>query len=132
MAVSQVHNHPTTQSLSHKLPKRITSDLTRTLEDNPYLKTSQIASGQGLGYHPGSADIATSSYSRLNYHREKTLKESGMNVNGVNVILQMEKIADKIDQKDSETEGSTSISDHYTALGRQIMGYHQTSHTSSK
>ena len=45
----------------------VTADITRTLEDNPYLTTQQLASGQGLGYRPGSAEVAGASYGRLDY-----------------------------------------------------------------
>ena len=43
-------------SLSLKLPRKIYSDMEKTLEDNPYLTTRQIVCGQGIGYRPGSAD----------------------------------------------------------------------------
>ena len=52
---NNLHNHPINGSLSHKIPKKVSSDLGKTIEDNPYLSTCQIASGQGLGYRPGSA-----------------------------------------------------------------------------
>ena len=43
----------------------VTADITRTIEDNPYLTTQQLASGQGLGHRPGSAEVAGTSYSRF-------------------------------------------------------------------
>ena len=55
-----LHNHPIGCSLNHKLPAKVISDITKTLEDNLYLTTRQIQCGQGLGYRPGSADIAGS------------------------------------------------------------------------
>lgn len=116
-----LHNHPVRQSLSHKLPKRLKSDITRTVEDNPYLKTRQLASGHGLGYRPGSADVSANSYGRLDYQRKRALKESGLTVKGVTVIAEMEAIADKIDKKDCEVEGSVSMSDRYAKLGRPYM-----------
>lgn len=90
-----LHKHPINPSLSHKLPKKVCSDLEKTLEDNPYLTTCQIACGQGIGYRPGSVDIAGTSYGRLDYHRKKVLKDSGLTSKGVHVISEMEKIADK-------------------------------------
>lgn len=113
-----LHNHPVRQSLSHKLPKRLKSDITRTVEDNPYLKTRQLASGHGLGYRP---DVSANSYGRLDYQRKRALKESGLTVKGVTVIAEMEAIADKIDKKDCEVEGSVSMSDRYAKLGRPYM-----------
>lgn len=59
------NNHPISCSLNHKLPKKVCSDLEKTIEDNPYLTTRQIACGQGIGYRPGSADIAGTNYGRL-------------------------------------------------------------------
>ena len=81
----------------------------------------QIASGQGLGYRPGSVDIAGNSYGRLDYHRKKALKEYGLNSKGIHMVSEMEKIADKIDLKDSQIEGSTMISKRYSEIGRPYM-----------
>ena len=84
---NNLHNHPIINgSLSHKIPKKVSSDLGKTIKDNPYLTTRQIASGQGLGYRPGSADIAGNSYERLDYHRKKALKECGLNSKGIHVV----------------------------------------------
>ena len=118
---NNLHNHPINGSLSHKIPKKVSSDLGKTIKDNPYLTTRQIASGQGLGYRPGSADIAGNSYGRLDYHRKKTLKECGLNSKGIHMVSEMEKIADKIDLKDSQIEGSTMISKRYSEIGRPYM-----------
>ena len=115
------HSHPVERSLSHKLPSVVTADIDRTLEDNPYLTTQQLASGQGLGYRPGSADIAGTSYGRLDYYRKKSLREGGLSSKGVHIISDMEKIADKIDQKDCSREGSTVTSKRYKELGRPYM-----------
>ena len=60
-----LHNHPIGYSLNHKLPAKVISDITKTLEDNPYLTTCQIQCGQGLGYRSGSVDIAGSSYDHI-------------------------------------------------------------------
>ena len=68
-----LHNHPIHQSLSQKLPQKVALDIEKTVKDNPYLTARQLATGQGLGYRPGSADIAGTSYGRLDYHRKKTL-----------------------------------------------------------
>lgn len=45
-----LHNHPVASCLSHKLPSIVTSDISKTIEDNPYLTTQKLATGQGLGY----------------------------------------------------------------------------------
>ena len=45
-----------------KFQKKVSFDLGKTIEDNPYLTTRQIASGHGLGYRPGSTDITGNSY----------------------------------------------------------------------
>ena len=71
------------------------------------------ACGQGIGYRPGSADIAGTSYERLNYHKNKALKESGIVMKGGHIITEMEAIADKVHQKDSSQEGSITVTEHY-------------------
>jgi len=44
-----LHNHPIgVESLSHKLPAMVVSDIAKTLDDNPYLTTRQLQCGQGL------------------------------------------------------------------------------------
>ena len=116
-----LHNHPIHQSLSHKLPQKVALDIEKTVKDNPYLTTRQLATGQGLGYRPGSADIAGTSYGRLDYHRKKTLKESDLNSKGLQMLSEMEKIADKVDSKDSEAEGSKHICKRYTEIGLPYM-----------
>ena len=94
-AQCNVHIHPVRPSLSHKLPEKLKKDMAHTLKDNPYLSTQQLATGQGLGYRPASADISASSYSRLDYQRKRTLRDSGISFKGVGVIMEMENIADK-------------------------------------
>ena len=116
-----LHNHPVELSLSHKLSSMVTSAIQRSIDENPYLTTRQIACGQGIGYRPGSADMAGTSYERLNYHKNKAIKESGIVKKGVYVITEMEDIADKIDEKDSSQEGSSIVSKQYKALGWPYM-----------
>ena len=111
-----LHNHPVELSLSHKLSSMVTSAIQRSIDENPYLTTRQIACDQGIGYRPGSADMAGTSYERLNYHKNKAIKESGIVKKGVYVITEMEAIADKIDEKDSSQEGSSIVSKQYKAL----------------
>ena len=113
----QKHNHPISYSLSHKLPRKICSDMEKTLEDNPYLTTCQIACGQGIGYRPGSADIAGTSCGRLDYHRKKALKDTGLTSKGLHVISETEKMAEKIDNKGSQIEGLTTVSKKYNEVG---------------
>ena len=126
-ADTNLHNHPVKHCLSHKLPSMVTADITRTLEDNPYLTTQQLASGQGLGYRPGSAEVAGTSYGRLDYIQKKSLKENGLSSKGIHVITDMEKIADKIDQKDCSHEGTTITSRRYKEIGRPYMRDYRTS-----
>ena len=67
-----LHNHPIgVESLSHKLPAMVVSDIAKTLDDNPYLTTHQLQCGQGLGYRLGSVDVSASSYDRIDHHRKK-------------------------------------------------------------
>ena len=99
----------------------VTADINKTLEDNPYLTTQQLASGQGLGYRPGSAEVAGTSYGRLDYVQKKSLRESGLSNKGIYIIADMEKIADKVDQKDCSHEGSTVTSNRYKEIGRPYM-----------
>ena len=74
--MQNLHNHPIGCSLNHKLPVRVISDITKTLENNPYLTTHQIQCGQGLGYRTGSIDIAGSSYDCIDHHRKKIIRGS--------------------------------------------------------
>ena len=69
----------------------MSADFGKTIKDNPYLTTRQIVLGQGLGYRPGSADIAGNSYGRLDYHRKKALKECGLNSEEIHMVSKMEK-----------------------------------------
>jgi len=113
-----LHNHPVRQSLSHKIPAKVISDFTKTLDDNPYLTTRQLQCGQGLGYRPGSADLSCSSYDRVDYHRKKIVRDTCV----VSTVLgDMERIADKIDEKDAINEGSQEISAIYKKVGRPYM-----------
>ena len=91
-ADTNLHDHPIKRCLSHKLPSMVTADITRTLEDNPYLTTQQLASGQGLRYRPGSAEIAGTNYGRLDYIPKKSLKENGLFYKCVHVITAWKKI----------------------------------------
>ena len=116
--MQSLHNHPIGQSLSHKLPTKVVSDITKTLDDNPYLTTRQLQCGQGLGYRPGSADLSGSSYDHINYHSKKIVRDTCV----VSTVLgDMEKIADKIDDRDAINEGSHEISAAYKKIGRPYM-----------
>ena len=110
-----LHSHPVDLSLSHKLSTMVTSGIKKSVNDNPYLTTQQLVSGQGLGYRPGLADIAGTSYEQIHYHKNKVLKESGNVMRNVHVIIDMEAIANKIDENDCTKEGSTLISEQYHA-----------------
>ena len=104
--------------MSHKLPTKVVSDITKTLDDNPYLTTRHLQCGQGLGYRPGSADLSGSSYDRINYHRKKIVRDTCV----VSTVLgDMEKIADKIDDRDAINESSHEISAAYKKIGRPYM-----------
>ena len=116
--MQNLHNHPIGLSLNHKLPVKVISDITKTLQNNPYLTTRQLQCGQGLGYRPGSVDTAASSYDRIDHHRKKIIRDSCVIAT---IIGEMEKIADKIDDKDATNEGSSAISEAYKKLGRPYM-----------
>ena len=45
-----LHNHTVELSLSHKLSSIVTSAIQRSIDENPYLTTRQIACGQGIGW----------------------------------------------------------------------------------
>ncbi len=63
------HNHPVKRCLSHKIPSMVTADITRIIRQQSLLilTTQQLASGQGLGNRPDSAEVAGTSYGRLDY-----------------------------------------------------------------
>ena len=112
-----LHNHPVERSLSHKLPSMVTTDIDKTLEDNPYLTTQQLASGHGLGYRPGSVQLAGTSYSRLDYIRKKSLKESGLSSKGDCRYGENHKV-----DQDCFQEGSTvTICTTWTPLHEAIL-----------
>ena len=58
------------------------------VDENPYLTTHHIACGQGIRYRPGSADMAGTSYERLNYHKNKALKEWNYYERGTLILTQ--------------------------------------------
>jgi len=117
--VLNLHNHPIgVESLSHKLPAMIVSDIAKTLDDNPYLTTRQLQCGQGLDYRPGSVDVSASSYDRIDHHRKKILQDTSVLSS---VVGEMEKIAVKVDCKDAANEGSSALSEAYKKLGRPYM-----------
>jgi len=89
----------------------VTTAIKKGVDENPYLTTRQIACGQGIGFRPGSADMAGASYERLNYQKNKALRDNGVTMKGVHIITEMEKIADKIDEKDNSQEGSVRIAE---------------------
>jgi len=60
--------------------------------------------------------MAGTSYERINYHKNKALKESGIVIKGAYVITGMEAIADKIEKKDCIQEGSTRVSEQYKVI----------------
>ena len=66
--------------------------------------------------------LLNNSYGRFDYHRKKMLKESSLRVKGLTIISDMEEFADKVDNKDSEVEGSSYISSSYASLGRPYEG----------
>ena len=66
-----LRSHPVSLTLSHKLSSMVTTAIKKGVDENPYLTTHQIACGQGIGFRPGSADMARASYERLNYQKKK-------------------------------------------------------------
>ena len=59
------------------------------------------------------------------------MRDSGVLSKGVLVVCDMEKIADKIDEKDFSREGSTLISKCYKELGRPYMRHYSISNSST-
>ena len=51
-----LHSHRSISS--HRIPKKVRSDIAKAVEANPSLTASQIACGQGLQYHPAAADLS--------------------------------------------------------------------------
>lgn len=113
------HNHGA--PASHNIPQFIRAKVSDALEVNPTLTTAQLSAGQGLPSRPGAADLSATHYGRLNEVRKNVLQKTGVSVRGVQIVMEMEKMADKIDQKDSEVEGSTQMSSEYAKLGRPYL-----------
>ena len=113
------HNHAIPGS--HNIPQYVHAKIADAVEVNPTLTTSELASGQGLPFLPGSADLSATHYGWLDSVRKDALQKTGVSIKGTQIIMDMEKIADKIDSGDAEVEGSTSTSTDYRQLGRPYM-----------
>ena len=90
----------------HRIPTKIRKDIPPAVKSNPSLKTSELSCGQGLGYCPASADLSAVHKGRINSIRKQVLRKTDGPHQGYLSLLQMEKIADNIDEKDKENEGS--------------------------
>ena len=78
---------------SHRIPTKIRKDITSAVKSNPSLKTSELSCGQVLGYCPASADLSAVHKGRINSIRKQVPHQGYLS------LLQMEKIADNIDEK---------------------------------
>ena len=76
------------------------------MESNPSLKTKDLSIGQGLGYCPASAHLSAAHKGRINCIRKKAVRNTDGLLQGYLSLVHMEKIADDIDEKDKEMEGS--------------------------
>ena len=121
LAQKNLHSHGTISS--HKIPQKIRIDVTSAIQSNPTLKTSEISCGQGLSYLPAAADLSAAHVGRLNALRKQTLKkvDTCSSAKGHLALLEMEKIADRIDEEDKLTEGSESVSEEYSKRCRPYM-----------
>ena len=105
----------------HRIPTKIRKDIPPAVKSNPSLKTSELSCGQGLGYCPASADLSAVHKGRINSIRKQVLRKTDGPHQGYLSLLQMEKIADNIDEKDKENEGSKSVSMEYKQICRPYM-----------
>ena len=106
------HSHGSISS--HRIPKKVRTDIAKAVEANPSLTASQIACGQGLQYRPAAADLSAAHQGRLNMMKRQVINKSGsLKSKGRMDLLEMETIADRVDNQDSQVEGSSMVSDEY-------------------
>ena len=113
------HNHSSVSS--HRIPSKVRKDIASAVKCNPSLKTSELSCGQGLGYCPASADLSAAHKGRLNTIRRQTLEKTKDPRQGYLCLLDIEKIADTVDEKDKEYEGSENVSLEYKKMCRPYM-----------
>ena len=114
------HSHDSVSS--HRIPQKVCSDIAKAVEANPSLTASQIACGQGLQYRPAAADLSAAHQGRLNTIKRQVINKSGsLKSKGRMDLLEMETIADRVDNEDSQVEGSSRVSDEYKEKGRPYM-----------
>ena len=97
------------------VPQSVRQEITSAVIANPSLTTSQISNGQGIEYRPSAADLSATHSGRLNFIRKQALKKRELDSNckghkGHMMLLEMENLADVIDDADRVVEGSTNVS----------------------
>ena len=118
-ASTNFHNHKATAS--HRIPKKVRNDIAVAVEANPSLTASQLSCGHGLQYRPAAADLSAAHQGRLNSLKRQTIKKGGFKSKGPMALLEMETLADRLDNEDSQVEGSSKVSDEYNKRGRPYM-----------
>ena len=114
------HSHKSISS--HRIPQKVRSDIAKAVEANTSLTASQLACGQGLQYHPAAADLSAAHQGRLNMIKRQVINKSGsLKSKGRIDLLEMETITDRVDNEDSQVEGSSRVSDEYKQKGRPYM-----------
>ena len=114
-----LHNH--NNIVRHRIPTKVRKDIAHAVESNPTLTTSELSCGKGLGYCPAAADLSAAHKGRLNMIRRQVLEKTDKPCKGYLSLLEMEKIADQVDDKDQQTEGSDKVSTEYKKLCRPYM-----------
>lgn len=106
---------------THRIPQKVRKDIAAAVEANPSLTASQLACGQGLKYCPAAADLSAAHQGRLSSIKRQVIKKSGYKSKGPMELLEMETLADVVDNDDSQAEGSSKISEEYERRGRPYM-----------
>ena len=70
---------------------------------------------------PAAADLSAAHQGRLNSLKKQTIKKGGYKSEGPMALLEMETLADTIDNEDSQVEGSSKVSDEYHRRGCPYM-----------
>ena len=107
---------------SHRIPQKVSQEITSAVIANSSLTTSQISNGQRIEYRPSATDLSATHSGRLNFIRKQALKKRELDSNckghkGHMMLLEMENLADAIDDADRVVEGSTNVSSEYRDRG---------------
>ena len=117
--ICNFHNHNVITR--HRIPTNVRKDIAHAVKSNPTLTTSELSCGKGLGYCPAAADLSAAHKGRLNTIRRHVLEKSDKPSCGYLSLLEMEKIADQVDNNDKQKEGSDKVSTEYGKLCRPYM-----------